>query len=475
MNSVKSFKPVKITITSMSGKVEDITAISYMFTYFENISKPFVEAELSVVDAGKNLIKSLPIQGGEEVIVEMNCASSQDGKAPSQNNVTYNFHVAKVINRKFTPRAQEYTLHLLPIEAFANEYSRVNRLLKGHPDEIVEKLLKEELETEREIFVERTKNKLSFFPARKSVVSLINSLQLKSISEKASPRSLKSIPSNQPQQKTENSENDDKISGTAGYFFFQNRTGFVFKSIDLICAVKTQGPYEGSDVLGEYYVRPAGDTGEDRNYFNIERYNFESEIDILDKLRRGVYSTKIVLYNFSTGDYEEIVYSLNDTFKDMVKLGKQSKLPKFQLDQSAAPTRVISMVIDHETWNKEDTIANPEDPSGTGGTEYSDYTKYLIAQSIARRSTLEFQKLSIEVPGNSLLTVGEKVKLFLPNMATGEIRKKEPWDKESSGNYLISKVSHNFSMAHKSGPMFTTAMELIRDTYGMEENPSGAK
>lgn len=476
MSSLRDFKPLKILIFPVTDNSQgyDITPICSQFIYYENIDSPFVEAELSLIDSGVNLIKSLPIQGGEEVSIKLECASST-GEAPSIKEITYQLYVWKVENRAFTSKIQTYTLRLLPIEAFVNEYSRVVRRLEGYTNEIVEKLLKEELASKSKIFTEKSKNQVVFYPSRKSVISLINSLQKNSISEKASIRKIDNNKFSNNTKKNENSENDTKIAGTAGYLFFQNKNGFVFKSIDTICAVGTKGSFQGSNVIGTYYSKLAMNSSNPNNYFTIETYNFKDEIDILNKLRKGAYSTKIVLYNISTGDYEEFVYSLDDTFKDMVKLGNQSKLPEFQIKQSDFPTRVISMVVDHETWHFKDTVANPEDPNVNGDAKYPDYSKYLIAQSISRRNILEMQKLEITIPGNSALVVGEKLKIYLPNMSTEETRLKDPWDKESSGNYLISKLSHNYNMAIETGPKFTTVLELIRDTYGMEEEASSVK
>ena len=46
--------------------------------------------------------------------------------------------------------------------------------------------------------------------------------------------------------------------------------------------------------------------------FVISNVEFENEIDLLDKLRHGAYSSVICYYNFSTGSYEEYSYSLDD-------------------------------------------------------------------------------------------------------------------------------------------------------------------
>lgn len=470
-NSIKSASPTKIVITSLSGEVKDITALCYLFRYYEDIDQPFVRASLSVIDSGFNLIKSLPIQGGENVQIDMKCAVS----GTKQEVITYNFNVWKIYNRKFDPKVQSYNLALIPPEAFTNEYQRVTKRLFGKPSEIVKDLLENYLQTEEDIEIEPTGNEVVFFPGRKSIVSIIKSLQTRSISQKAYKNSGFKQGSQKTSVSSENSESDKQIKGTAGYFFFQNKKGFCFKSIDKICDT---GKYNfgGSPAVATYYAAPVNSVGTAENFYTIENYKFISEIDLLDKMRRGVYSSKVITYNFSTGEYDEFVYSLEETFENMAKLGNQDKLPKFAVTSADGkklpPSRVMSFIVDHETWNFSEEVADPEQ---NGNAKYPDETKYLIAQGIARRSTLEFQKLEITIPGNSSLVVGDKIKVYLPNMAAEKTRKTEQWDKESSGNYLISKLSHNFLMANETGPKFDTTLHLIRDTYGMEEEPSNVK
>lgn len=472
-NSVKSFTPKEIFILSLDGTELDITPLCPVFQYYEDIDEPFVKAALKVIDSGVNLIQTLPIQGGELVTIVMNCAGSgEDGVTKELQ--TYQFRVWKVFNRIFDYRVQSYSLALLPTEAFTNEYQKVVKKLEGKPSTIVNDLLKNYLQTD-EYEIETTGNNVSFYPGRKSVTSIIKTLQERSISEKG----YKNLTLNNKSQKSkvpsENDENNTTIRGTAGYFFFQNKNGFCFKSIDKVCD-DGKNNFDGNPIIGTYYATPVTETGTIEAFYTIEKYGFTSEIDLLDKMRRGVYSSKVVTYNFTTGQYDEFTYSLEDTFENMATLGYQDNLPKFTIsdaeDKKLPPTRVMSMVVDHETWNYDDVVADPEQ----GGTaKFPDDTKYLIAQGIARRNTLELQKLQINIPGNSSLVVGEKIKVYLPNMATEGIRKTDRWDRESSGNYLISKLSHNFLMANESGPIFETSLTLIRDTYGMEEEPSQVK
>jgi hypothetical protein len=474
-NSVKSFKPKNIVITALAndakeGNRVDLTALCPLFDYYENIDNPFIVASLTVID-GTNLIGTLPIQGGEKVEIEFECGFGENGSV-KQESVKYSFRVWKVYKREFTTRAQMYNLALTSDEAFVNEYQKVVKQLSGKPSEIVEDLLKNYLKTKKDLDIEDTGNQVNYYPARRSVVSIITKMQVKSLSQKAFDNSKKKpVQTSNSKVSNENSENDAALKGTAGYLFFENRKGFVFKSMDKICDVGKN--FGGSAPIAEYKVQVVSDSGNPEFYYNIDSYRFTEEIDIMRKFRLGVYSTKMVFYNISSGKYEEFTYTLEDSFENMAKLGNQDKLPSFVTGfdgQKLPPTRVMSMAIDHETWHGGEKPADPEQKGG--GTDFPDDAKYTIAQGSARRYTLDLLKMEISVPGNAALTVGEKVKIYLPNMRTGTDRKKNPWDRESSGNYLISKIHHSFAMADETGAKFTTEMELIRDTYGMDEDPS---
>jgi len=159
----------------------------------------------------------------------------------------------------------------------------------------------------------------------------------------------------------------------------------------------------------------------------------------------------------------------------MSHLGSQSKLGKTQEDLSINPSRIMTVLVDHETWHSKDTSGSNEErdnPAGNG-SNYPDYQKHWLAQSIARRYFMENQKLEIEIPGNMELSVGDKIKVMLPNMASGKLREEEPFDRENSGTYLISSLSHNNAFLNSS--VCVTRLELIRDIYGMKDESSNVK
>lgn len=468
--SVKNFIPKYVQIQPASGEIKDVTSITTLFQYYEDIDEAFVKASLQLVDGGENITRTLPIQGGEVVRIGMEC-NNNEGK---KTDVEYIFRVWKIYDRLFDRNTQIYRIALVTDAAFVNEYQHVNKKLSGKGSEIVEDLLKNYLKVPSgRIFAEPTGNGHVLFPARRKPTNIIKDLQRRSISIKGYNNSkiANKQTKDSTKAKTEDDDNSTILKGSAGYMFYQNRNGFNFQSIDKLC--DDGGAFDGNKVIAEYVSRPMGEANDPNNFNVIESYAFKTEIDLLDKMRKGVYTSKVILYNASNGKTEEYIYRLDQSFPTMAQLGSQSKLPKYATSDNDSgllpPSRVISLVVDHETWNPNPSVADPDE----GGTpQFPDTSKYTVVQSIARRYSLDFQKLEIRIPGNFELTVGEKIKVKLPNLVAGKNREKEPWDNESSGNYLIGKLSHNFLYANEQGQKFETVLELIRDTYGMKEDPS---
>ena len=226
-NSAKTFKPSKVTLTSVSGEEFIITDLIGIFSYFEDIFTPFVSANMSVIDSGMNLIGTLPIQGGEKVNVTF--INIQ------QEEVTYELLVWKVFNRQFDRKVQVYNLALLSPEAIANETARATDKLKGKTEAIVQYLLQNELKTKKQLFAESSKFSENMFPNGRKCHAIIQKLMVRCV-----PKTSKFESGGSPAATTQGSqnlgENAQKSKGTAGYLFFENKDGFFFQSIDKLCS-----------------------------------------------------------------------------------------------------------------------------------------------------------------------------------------------------------------------------------------------
>lgn len=453
-----------------TDKAVDITNMVIRFDYFENINYPTVSGTLGLVDNGANLIASLPIQGFEKIKIEIRTSNDED--------YTYEFRVYKVQNRFAGDRFQTYTLGLISLEAMLNEGVRVAKTLKGKPNDIVKSLLKDNLKTEKNIIVDPCVYNIKFNPGKKSPFSIIETMKMKSVPEgagvnakgKSSTPSVNNTGTNVVSSTSSTNKGDySKVSGTAGYFFYENKDGFNYRSIDSLCSVDK---FNGSPPVAKY-VQENNNVGgiPGRKIIDID---FVEEIDMMSKLRMGAFSSLICYYNYSTGLYEEYTYSLADSYENMAHMGSQKGLPYGQKELSKYPTRIMSVLLDDETWFNEEGIASiePQHNKKGGGTSFPDFQKYYISQSISRLNSLMNQKVKITVTGNPDLKIGDKIEIEIPNQIPTASRKEQPYDEEHSGVYLISELNHAFDPKKRQ---MNTYLTLIRDSYGKKDTASKVK
>jgi len=196
----------------------------------------------------------------------------------------------------------------------------------------------------------------------------------------------------------------------------------------------------------------------------------------MSSLRTGKYSSLICMFNYSTGQYEEFPYNINQTYDNMAHLGGQesvSKIPHSSGDLSEKPTRIMSVLVDHESWYNEPGIASPEDKDGSENpTEFADWQKHYVSQALTRYKLLKNQSGTIVIPGNSNICAGDRIILKLVNKAPSADIKKFPWDKETSGVYLIEEVTHTYEKNEGTNGRFRTTVRVMRDSYGMPDEIS---
>jgi hypothetical protein len=438
------------------------------FSYVESITSPFVAATLTVADSA-GLINDLPIQGGETVKVVVQTSSKED---PDE----YVLQVWKVGNRMSANNAQAYTLGLVSVEALNNECVRLVKPIDGKPEEVVKKILAEDLKSTKKVVDEIngvkapiTEYKIKMLPTYRRPFDIISSIAVKSVEQGSS-----SPPGNS--KKVSGGKNETaKISGTAGYFFWESKRGYNFFSVDSLVKPNkenTWGPYVEK-------IANQSDGADDR--FVIAQATFNAEVDVLNAMRKGKYSSLLVFFNHSTGQYAEYHYSLEKAYKEMKHLGAQNtpSLIKFgDGDKTIAdyPTRIISTILDHESWYNDAEIASYEQEDESGSpSEFCDFHKHYAAQSLMRYELLKQQQGTIVIPGNSEICAGDKIDIRLVNKAPGDRITEEPWDTESSGIYLIQEVTHTYNSAESTNGRFLTTLRLMRDSYGQEESNHGTK
>ena len=449
----------------------------------ESIVSPFMGASITISDS-KNFINDYPIQGGETIDMELKTTFSD---LP----IEYSFVVSKIGVRQIKNKTQVYTLILVSPEFLVNESTRVQDPLEGNPETIVQKMLgKEYLNSTKEFFSEPSRFEIKLNPAKVRPFDIISKIIKRSVSSKTTYTGKKYKTYEENRQNNTNSKSKP-IKGSAGFLFWETRRGYNLFSIDALCDTSENGtfifkdkkkgdkeakPRLQSQSWGPYVEKIANTDISGDQRFLIKNAKFTSEIDIATSLRKGKYSSLMIFFNISTGQYEEYTYQIKDSYDNMAHLGYQDSvavIPSNQKgDLSEVPSRVMSILLDHEAWFNEPTIADPEDPKATDPNKFADWQKYYATQGIARAELLTNQELTIDIPGNPEICAGDKIEVRIQSKLADDLRKREPYDLESSGVYLVKTTKQLYNFVDTDSGTLLTTLELCRDSYGVAEVPS---
>ena len=426
------------------------------FQYYEDILWPSYGGSLLINDMAINMISTLPIEGFEKIVVHVKMAGEE---------YKYAFRIWGVSNRVTAGKKQVYNLNLISEEGLLNEGLRVTNIRKGRTSDVVKNVVQEFFNYEMtENQIDDSSTHVKVLPTKKSPFTLIRSLQTKTISEPIVSTSTSASSVEKSDEDLTGASHIGKdaeaAKGSAGYYFYQTRFGFNFKSIDVLASQK---PFNGKE--NPFYYGP-GKTEYESN-MKIQEIQYGTEINLMKSMREGSYSSLVCFFNINTGKYNERLYSLKNTWDDMVHLGNKGELPYGQSSLSTRPTRIMSTVVNHENWNMGEGIADSTDEERDTTFEYTDNQMDYLSQSYARSGIMEANQLTISLTGHLELVAGDLIEVVVPNQIPDVAREKNPWDQQYSGTYLITKLNHQFDITNQT---VYTVLDLIRDSTGIRES-----
>ena len=454
LQTSRTFKFKSCSLTDKKNQVHNILPQSFTFNYSEKITSPFVVGTLFIVD-GVQLFNKIGFVGGEKVELTTEDVI-QDGTSTEGN--TYVMHVWKVANRYVKDKKSHYTLALVSREAMINEATRVNVPLEGTAEQIIhEQLIKNLLGSTKNFASDPSQFQMKLLGNRKRPFDIANMLTNKTIPQQkkwgdGTESSITSLT---------NDEATANIEGTAGYFFWESYKGYNFYSVDSLCKQDDDRPPWGD------YEESSANNETGGNQLKLIQVKFKSETDVMTDLRVGKYSNLMVFFNPSSGQYDEYNFDLEKSYEKMDHLGGADfRIPSGNDMNFKSPSRVLSTILDSETWFSGPTPGDPDPEAGSKApAPYADWQKYFAAQSLSRYSTLQNQECTVVIPGNSQICAGDRVKIKIRNKVPDVEARSEPWDRESSGVYLISEVTHEFDRMKGTSGIFHTTLRLCRDAY----------
>ena len=423
----------KFIIESVNrAKTADISAGVVGFSYFEDVFSPMITARVVVANTGnaiegedgkiQSLYNGFPLRGGERMQIKI-AGNSQDNDGLEFND----FYVGSITDVMIDSGRELFTLNLISREAITNETIRVGKKFPSSQkiSDSVGDICKIYLSSDKLYDVDETQNPYGFYGNMRKPFTVLTML------------ASKSVPGN--------------VSGkdaTAGYFFFETKQGFRFKSIDSL--IRTP-PYP------EKYVYAPGiiDTDDTTKDFKILEFKTTRNQNLIENLERGAYCSNRTYLNPLTFEYTpttQKIFKLEDYSGKIENLGEDIDvvLPSLSANDNrtlaSVPSRYICGILDIGTTDTKVSQEGNADPAK------------IHSQAMMRYNTLFTQILTMTIPLNTNLTAGDILNCEFPRIDQQE--RKEP-DEVQSGLYLVKKLTHFFDSKGSY-----TKLQLVRDTNG---------
>ena len=406
-------------IVSTTGKVYDINPLVEEINVFENIYTAAVSGDIVIKDT-TNIVQNFPIIGEEKLILKI-----QTPQAKPEPETTIDFTLSPLIIYKINSQygegenAQIISLQFGSMEGFRNTTSRVSQSYSGQPNEIVEKILRDEnyLKSKKTFYFEPTANNAKIiFP---------------------NIRPFKCI------KHLSNISNSQLNNASPSYLFYETTKGFHFRTYDSMC--REDPKLFLKENVGAS-LNEKGVIDAQKNLDTLINYQRVSSKDTVKNLNSGMISSKLIKH---------------DVYHKRLDLYKYNYLDNFDRDihpDNGEATPIISTAKDPDTnkslIDNEDTklfvvsTASGYSFEESGNYPYqSDNLEQTLQRKTARRQQFENGHiLNIEVNGQTFIQAGDKINLEIG--ATSALTQDKE-DKQISGNYIITHLRHTFTKSQQ--------------------------
>ena len=227
-------------------------------------------------------------------------------------------------------------------------------------------------------------------------------------------------------------------AATAGYAFYQTRSGYNFESYD---------KFASKEPVARMVVGHNPDEMEDDSDLGIIPLNqltVESSVDLLKGLNLGSYSSNVMTLDLKDMKFEQHPFNINKYYKD-VSVMNSRVTPEFYsgFDTNQTYTRIMSKISDSALFSE--------------GTYTQDFTKQL-SQASLREKLFYNKKVVVEFISDYFLEIGEVVQL---DVYKGTSDREQ--DYSVSGKYVIGKVERTFKTSQDK---MTSRLTLYTDSDG---------
>jgi hypothetical protein len=439
LKSGGEFNILQADLILSTGKVVGLKASIIALTIFENINEDSLTGNLLMQDAF-NLASFGPIIGQEYLKLKI-ATPSLSGEDNIMDYTDNSFMVTSLSDRsEIGNGVQASMLNFVSREFVVNQRSRVRRTLVGTYSDIVETMLRNDLDSAKKFYNEPSVDSKKIIAPNIMPFGVIGMATKNAVSKKY---------------------ND------ATYMFFENTRGFNFRTLGNM--------YSKAPVMTYEYTIPGTRTKDGvrdiiQELSAIENYRITSSPDTIYNYTTGIYSSELIVHDIISKSYQKHTYNYIDNFDNERHIDLFGKYKKaYPLVNTLSLTKDGKNVSSFPSKQYlQPTVGFNTDESYEDDFNQYSFTSNRSSEVLQSRgsqmSMLESAlQLSLDVVGNTTVSVGDIIELKIPNTGAYKSTENEKLDVLYNGNFMIRSLRNDFDIQNNRHLMY---MNVTKDSIG---------
>ena len=399
-------------------KTVDLRQETVEINIYEDILKGGLTGSILVADT-HSLITSLPITGEEGLSIKIRTPGFNHENSSLDFTGERMFTINKIsIRAELSQGSQIYSLSFVSQELMMANRITVSKSYTDNISAMVADILSSEqyIGTKKELFIEPTQGVRKIVIPNSYPYAAINKLADESYSAKNS---------------------------SPHYLFYEDADGFHFRTLQDLYEQPSLGMFHYGENFKNNLTSTDFEHKEETIIYlkRILKFELHNNNDMFENARSGMLASTNIAHDIYSKKYTKEEYNYFDEFETNKRISNTSN-PKY------------SENINLNIYSKGRTFVNPISTSdGNDANHSGSYTpnkKNEMSFSDRQSRMFEMLKgtsLTATIPGNTATRVGKTLILDLP--VIGINHDDEVTDKYLSGNFMVQKIRHQFSIPTK--------------------------
>lgn len=408
--------------STLIDKRVNLSEVMGEISIYENMFTNVITGNVVVQEAA-NMISNFPVVGHEKIDITL----FDPQKPDTEIRKTFRVYNLSNIN---APRqdVNTYIINFISEEYLTSMKTSISRSFPNTTiSSMVRKIFVADLNSEKDIDIEKTKNNHDIVIPNWKPLDAINWLTKRSVAE--------------------------QYEG-ANFLFFETREGFKFKSLESLVDAKSQETYRRQ--------RTAQTNESERNLVrddtnkSIEALRISESFNLLKNIPIGMYASRMVVHDMIQRKTETLDYDYSKSFSKQMHLENNPSTEKWLLPEVQGVDAQSTSMLIGETTDDYTTSPLSKQYHVVRFDEKNDYTERAIQNRVSQMQQMENIKIDVTVPGDVKRNVGDIITFDLDSVQAGERTE----DKLYSGKYLVTSLRHSIKDDRHS-----MIMEVVKDSY----------